>query len=257
MGASEAARYRAGGTSFQRSGVRVPGLPVLPDNVERIPIPGGGSRAMEVEAGDVISVIDVSGLQSVELVHYTPDGQSDAGVLGQLGTGNAAGIRQTLASDPNTGRRVTSALSKAGFSLDAADSAQLFTGDSVPGEQRSVTVSASGLVLIAAPGGPMDPGQQNTPTEVVVFIERVRERTEAEKLAPPAPLADPVLDENIQPGNAVAYEVKAGQYIQILDVQGRECSALREKWCVYRTRPNGFTLVYGENWRLLDGEAKE
>lgn len=224
MGVSSTATYRAGGTSFQRSGVRVPGLPVLPDNVERFPIPGGGSRAMEVEAGDVISVIDVSGLQPVELVHYTPDGQSDAGVLGQAGKGNAAGIRQTLASDPTTGRRVSAALAKAGFSLEVADSMDLFSGDSLPGEQRSVTVSASGLVLIAAPGEPMDPGEQNAPTEVVVFIERIHHRTASEKLAPPAPLADPVLDENIQPGNAIAYEVKAGQYIQILDVQGRECS---------------------------------
>ena len=36
--------------------------------------------------------------------------------------------------------------------------------------------------------------------------------------------ADPILDLNIQPGSATAYEVKKGEYIQVLDVQGRECS---------------------------------
>ena len=43
-------------------------------------------------------------------------------------------------------------------------------------------------------------------------------------MAPPDPLADPILDLNIQPGSATAYEVKKGEYIQVLDVQGRECS---------------------------------
>ena len=50
---------------FSRSGVSVPGLPVLPDNVERHLVPGGGSRALEVEAGDVINILDVAGLQVV------------------------------------------------------------------------------------------------------------------------------------------------------------------------------------------------
>ncbi|MDA9122996.1 aminomethyltransferase family protein, partial [Paracoccaceae bacterium] len=43
-------------------------------------------------------------------------------------------------------------------------------------------------------------------------------------MAPPDPIADPILDLNIQPGSATAYEVKKGEYIQVLDVQGRECS---------------------------------
>jgi|GEM_PF-3383017 len=45
-------------TPFLRAGVSTPGLPVLPPNVERHPVPGGGSRAVEIEAGDVISIMD-------------------------------------------------------------------------------------------------------------------------------------------------------------------------------------------------------
>ena len=43
-------------------------------------------------------------------------------------------------------------------------------------------------------------------------------------MLPPDPLADPLIDKNILPGEAKSYIVKEGQYIQILDVQGRECS---------------------------------
>ena len=42
--------------------------------------------------------------------------------------------------------------------------------------------------------------------------------------SPPPPLADPRVDINIQPGYAQAYKVDKGQYIQIIDVKGRECS---------------------------------
>ena len=41
---------------------------------------------------------------------------------------------------------------------------------------------------------------------------------------PPPPLAEPLVDLNIQPGHARGYEVKAGQLIQIVDVKGRECT---------------------------------
>ena len=33
-------------TPFERTGVLIPGLPVLPRGVERHPVPGGGSRAV-------------------------------------------------------------------------------------------------------------------------------------------------------------------------------------------------------------------
>ena len=211
-------------TTFSRSGVNVPGLPVLPDNVERHTIPGGGSRALEVAAGDVINVLDVAGLQAVELVHFTPDGSSDAGVLGVTGQGVAKGLQNTLIHGGASGLRVLNLLEAAGFSLANADGVALFDGQSVAGELRSVTVMAAGLLCIAAHGDPMSPESQNTLTDIIVFIERATTRNSADKLQAPAPLADPLLDENIEPGNAVAFEVKAGQFVQILDVQGRECS---------------------------------
>ncbi len=209
---------------FCRAGINVPGMPVLPDNIERHVIPGGGSRALEVEAGDVINVQDTEGLQLVECVHFTPDGKSDAGKLGATGDRHATGLQQTLQAGGPSGQRVMALLENAGFSLSAADPVVLFDGESYAGELRSLTVVAGGLLCIAAPGGPMSPDMQNVPTDVVLFIERATARVPGETLQPPAPLADALIDANIEPGNAFSFEVKAGQYIQILDVQGRECS---------------------------------
>ena len=51
-------------------------------------------------------------------------------------------------------------------------------------------------------------------------------RGRCEELEPrlPEPLADPRLDFQVDRASALAYEVKAGEYIQIIDVQGRQCS---------------------------------
>ena len=38
------------------------------------------------------------------------------------------------------------------------------------------------------------------------------------------PLAEPLIDLNIGPGQVRGYEVKAGQFIQVVDVKGRECT---------------------------------
>ena len=40
----------------------------------------------------------------------------------------------------------------------------------------------------------------------------------------PEPLAEPRLDFQVDRASALAYEVRAGEYIQVIDVQGRQCS---------------------------------
>ncbi|MGY9008709.1 MAG: DUF1989 domain-containing protein, partial [Rhodobacterales bacterium] len=84
--------------------------------------------------------------------------------------------------------------------------------------------SSDGLLIISAPGEVMLPEAQNAPTDLVVYIRRSKPSEGKGGMAPPDPIADPILDLNIQPGSATAYEVKKGEYIQVLDVQGRECS---------------------------------
>lgn len=66
----------------------------------------------------------------------------------------------------------------------------------------------------------MQPDAQNAPTELIADIECA---APVAGIAPP-PLAPPVLDLRIDAGTARAYRVKAGDYIQVIDVDGRQCS---------------------------------
>ena len=100
----------------------------------------------------------------------------------------------------------------------------VFDGESRPGDMETFHALENGILIVCAPGGPMLPEAQDAPTDVVLYLRRANPLVEKGGLAPPAPLADPLLDINIQPGMAKSYEVRKGQFMQVLDVQGRECS---------------------------------
>jgi aminomethyltransferase len=210
-------------TPYERSGIVVPGLPILPPGVERYPVPGGGSRAVRIDQGDEITVLDREGLQPVELVFFAPDGSSDAAMIGALGGHEPTGLKQALAADPS-GATVLQALDAAGFDLGRADAVRCFEDGSRAGDMETFHAASDGLLIVCAVGGPMLPDAQDAPTDAVLYIRRARPRPTNEAVKPPAPLADALQDFNILPGEAKAYEVRAGQFIQVLDVQGRECS---------------------------------
>ncbi len=211
-------------TPYERSGVIVPGLPILPHGVERHPVPGGGSRAVRVRADDEITVLDREGLQPAELVFFADDGSSDAGMIGATGSGETDEIRRTLTDGGQSGNRVLRALEASGFDIGRADGVKIFVHGSKPGDMETFHAATNGLLIVCAPGGPMVPEQQDAPTEIILYIKRADPGPAKQSLAPPDPLADPVVDLNIQPGEAKSYSVKAGQFVQVLDIQGRECS---------------------------------
>ncbi len=209
---------------WERRGIVTPGLLILPHGVERHPVPGGGSRAVQIFKGDAISVLDREGLQPGELVFFAPDRTSDAAMIGGKGRGRPTATIETLANGTPSGAKVLKSLSAAGFNIETGDAVSLFGEGSRPGDFEEFTAECDGLLICAAPGGPMSPENQNAPTELALYIRRANPGFAKDQLGPPDPLADPLVDINIQPGNATAYEVKKGEFIQIQDVKGRECS---------------------------------
>ncbi|MFQ5624106.1 MAG: DUF1989 domain-containing protein [Paracoccaceae bacterium] len=211
-------------THHERNGIRNPGLPILPHGMERYVIPGGGSRAVGIEKGDEISLVDREGLQPVEMVFFAPDGSSDAAMIGAEGGRDAKGIRHALSAGGASGKKVLKALAASGFDIGRADAALVFEQGSKCGDTSVFHASCDGLLIACALGGPMHAHRQNPPTEIALYVRRANPGAGKGGQAPAEPLADPLQDWNVQPGHAKAYEVRAGQFIQVMDVQGRECS---------------------------------
>ena len=207
-----------------RGPVRVPGLPLLPPNVERHPIPGGGTRTVTLDAGDELTVIDREGRQPCELVVFDAAGRSDPALIGASGAGAPLGIQAALDCPIPSAQRVRDVLAARGLDLDRGAAVRLFGRESRAGESASFVATAPATVVAGAPGGPMPVDRQCPPSEIVLYVRR-ESRTNAKPAdGPPPPLAEPLIDTNIQPGMARAYEIRAGQLIQIVDVKGRECT---------------------------------
>ena len=193
---------------WERKGVLSPGLPILPHGVERHPVPGGGSRAVPIYKGDEVIVLDREGLQQGELVMFGPDRRSDAGMLGARGIGRPTATIETLANGSRSGAQVLKALAAAGFNIETGDGIRIFPEGSNAGDQVYFTAQTDGLLICAAPGAPMSPEAQNPPTELILYLRRADPKLGKGDMTAPDPLADPLVDFNINPGEAFTYEVK-------------------------------------------------
>ena len=202
------------GASRPGRGVRRPGPLALAPGIERYVVPGLGARAIRIAGGDVVRLVNPEGAQPCELVSVADDGRFAADLLGERAGGSAAGLR----------RLVADGAARVDRDLDGAPSLDLFGPESRAGEEASFAATGAGTVLVAAPGAPMAAHAQNPPTPIVVYVERAGGAPPAGEAFLPEPLADPRLDQRIDRRTAASYEVRAGEWLQIIDVEGRQCT---------------------------------
>ena len=203
--------------------VRYPGLPTLPEGTERYRAKGGGSLVVRVEAGDRVSVIDSEGGQVCEISFLDEKGRFLASGLGTAFSNSAEGLKAILQAQDDSAVRTRRALERRGADLSKAGALSIFDAGSTPGSQADFTISMKGLLIVAAPAGAMSPEAQDTATPIEVRIKRsLLIRDYASAL--PEPVADPVEDIRIRAATASAYFVRAGEFIQIIDVYGRQCT---------------------------------
>jgi aminomethyltransferase len=103
-----------------------------------------------------------------------------------------------------------------------ANDGTLFGADSAPGSDVELTADRDATITVAAPGGRVIDGELPA-TELLLEVRRATPRTTAD-VELPAPLAEPRLDFRVEEASARSYEVKAGEYIQVIDVRGKQCS---------------------------------
>jgi aminomethyltransferase len=201
----------------------VPGLPKWEPNVERYRVQGGGAVVVAIAPGDRLTVRDPEGRQSGELVCFAADGGEGSAILGARATAEPQGLIELVRREVPGAVKIRRQLETRRLDLAKARAIPLFAPDSPPGAQISYEATDHGVVVVAAPGGPMAVDAQDPPTDLQVTIRRA---TVPNRVAPPLPdpLADPRLDFQVDRCTARAYEVKAGEFIQVIDVEGRECS---------------------------------
>jgi aminomethyltransferase len=232
----------------QRPRVLLPGLLPADPGLERYRVRPGAVTALQLGTGDELAVIDVEGRQRGELTVFGCAGE-DYGPLGVSADTIATVVRAldgqpgqlapTSPAEPGqadprgaiwTGQAVASTLAARGLDPAAARAVALFGEWSPAGTRASFVAQQPVTCVVAAPGGLMSVDADNPPSDLLIEVRRsASSRSGATdrglRIAElPPPLADPLLDLRIDTATAMAYEVKAGQYIQVIDVEGRQCS---------------------------------
>jgi aminomethyltransferase len=201
-----------------RPGFRLPGR-----GMERYRVRGGGSTIVKVSEGDRVTVVDVEGGQACELTFIDARGLFNGSGLGVRFDLPGEGLKGVLLGADESAGRSLAALRRRGVDMAKASALGLFGHGSTPGASAGFTVSMEGLIVVAAPGAAMSPESQETLTALEIRVDRSSIiRSYENKL--PEPMADPVEDIRVRAATAKAYFVRAGEYIQIIDVEGRQCT---------------------------------
>ena len=99
----------------------------------------------------------------------------------------------------------------------------LFGSESAPGAEETFDAGRAATVSVSVDEGEPVVEGGIPATDVLLEVRRATARVGAEAQLPD-PLAEPRLDFEIAKASALAYEVEAGEYIQVIDVRGRQCS---------------------------------
>ena len=192
--------------------------------LERFEVPGGGAWLFQIGAGDTVTVVNLEGGQRAELVAADGTGRVDAGLLGVTANADASGLRALLAAGNGAGLGgLRLGIERRGIDLASARAVACFGADSAAGSEQSFTATRDGVLIVAAPGAAMAPDAQDTATPIGVRVQRSAV-LQLRKFDLPDPLATPVLDLRVKSATAESYFVKAGDYIQVIDVDGRQCT---------------------------------
>jgi aminomethyltransferase len=168
--------------------VLINGLRLSEPGLEYYQVAPGGVTEVAIQGDDRISLIDRHGGQTAEL---TARGGGGLAALGLQAEATNGGLT-------------------------------LFGRDSKPGSEITLTAEGATTLTVRAPGGRIVDGDPPA-TELMIEVRRATPRTREELELPP-PLAEPRLDFRIDKATARSYEVKQGEYIQVIDVQGKQCS---------------------------------
>lgn len=202
--------------------------------LERHHVPAKGMLAVPLWHGDEVEVVDPQGLQCALVAGFNHIGESITDRLGITANTSAARMAECLATNTPGAKRLTEKLRKHNIDLANATAAELLSGATRPAISAVFVCETDALCVICAPGEDMEASRGYTctdspftalpPTELLVFVRRAATVAEQNPPPLPAPLADAREDIRIANSTAVAYEVHAGEYIQVLDVEGRQCS---------------------------------
>lgn len=191
---------------------------------ERHRVAPGGLTVVALQAGDRLQVIDLEGDQPAQLLAFAEYGREAMAALGLHASSGADAIARLLHDGSREAQHVARGLARQRIDCRRLpDAASLWPAGTPAGFSRELIASAALQVIVAAPGGHTAVDSQQRASELRLVIQRANPRRIWTPPLP-APLGELIDEFTISPGTARDYAVAAGQFIQVIDVAGRQCS---------------------------------
>src|SRR5690606_25817301 len=146
------------------------GLPVFEPGTERYFVRGGGAVVLRLLPDDRLTVTDLEGRQRCELAVFSPDGRPDPAALGLRADAPSSGIGRLLLEPDAETQEVARVLRQHGLPAGIDRVAVPLAGDAHAGEQVSWQAQREAICIVHAPGGPMDPENQDAPTDLLATV---------------------------------------------------------------------------------------
>ena len=204
--------------------IKEPGLNVLPPGVERHVVNAGGLTGLQIFPDDEIEIINEEGNQICEIICFDKDGKSELGILNQKENCKKSFIKELLKSKDESSLITNLQLKKRNLDINKSKSSILFDEQTPSGEKIKIKSKDKCYVIFAAPQNDMLVSEQNPSSDLTLFIKRDKIVNDKELSIIPDPIYEPRHEENIERQTAISFEVKEGDFIQVISPAGRQCS---------------------------------
>ena len=204
--------------------IKEPGLNILPLGVERYIVNGGGITGIQILPDDEIEILNNEGNQICEISVFNKEGKSEPSILNLKENNNISEIKKILSKKDESSQIALHQLKKRNLDIVKAKTSIVFSKDSNWGEKIKIKSKDKCYCIFAAPGPDMLIHEQNPPTDLTIFVKRAKIKKDKEHSVIPDPMFDPTNEINIEKKTAISFQVKEGDYIQVISPTGRQCS---------------------------------
>ncbi|MEC9412753.1 MAG: urea carboxylase-associated family protein, partial [Pseudomonadota bacterium] len=187
-----------------------------PIDSQQFRVEGQQAIRLRLHVGDVLEIISVDGEQAAELIVLDMDGHAAPQLLDSRLPVTGDNIQQQLQETGTAAKALAKQFES--WQIQAKDYQTVLR---VQGDELTSLVAYADLTVVIVAAGPSMSIEAHTPpTELKVVVKYAEPIDEVL----PEPLAEVKAEIRIPRASARTYEVKKGEWIQIIDVSGKQCS---------------------------------
>ena len=225
--------------------IKEPGLNVLPPGVERHTVNMGGLTGLQIFPDDQIEIINEEGNQICEVICFDKNGKSELGIINLKENSKKSFIKEILNNNDESSLVTKLQLKKRNLNINNSKSSIIFDKDTPSGEKVKLKSKDKCYIIFSAPKNDMLISDQNPSSDLTIFIKRAKIEKDKELSVIPDPVYEPTYEQNIDKQTCISYQVKEGDFVQIISPAGRQCS----DFVAFDTRKLDKGIEKGLDWQ--------